>query len=188
MTIFVISSGAESATAPIPNDAVIATTLEANAALRAVVRRDTSEGYVTFLRGHGNILKRLLLQVCGLNLGLLMRQLTGFGTPRGLQGRAYALVEDLVLVLRRFWGLVSRPAVPMPGNWAESSSAHPMTPFHSHLLPGLQEGSSATACQARTVGARAGSDGTSIAVSGSPRIYSRYRPDLLELAVTCREC
>ena len=28
------------------------------------------------LRGHGNILKRLLLQVCGLNLGLLMRQLT----------------------------------------------------------------------------------------------------------------
>ena len=25
----------------------------------------------------------------------------------------------------RFWGLVSRPAVPMPGNWAESSSTHP---------------------------------------------------------------
>ena len=36
------------------------------------------------LRGHGNILKRLLLQVCGLNLGLLMRQLLGVGTPRGL--------------------------------------------------------------------------------------------------------
>ena len=31
------------------------------------------------LRGHGNILKRVLLQVCGLNLGLLMRQLTGCG-------------------------------------------------------------------------------------------------------------
>ena len=109
-------------------------------------------------------------------------------TPRGLQGRAYALVDALLLALRRFWGLVSRPAVLMPGNWAESSSTHPMTPFHSHNLPGLQEGSSATACQARTVGAHAGSDCTSIAVSGSPRIYSLYRPDLLELAVAYPEC
>ena len=98
------------------------------------------------LRGHGNILKRLLLQVCGLNLGLLMRQLLGVGTPRGLQGRAYALVDALLLALRRFWGLVSRPAALMPGNWAQSSSTHPMTPLHFHILPGLQEGSSATAC------------------------------------------
>ena len=40
------------------------------------------------LRGHPNILKRLLVQVCGVNLGLLMRHLTGVGTPRSLQGRA----------------------------------------------------------------------------------------------------
>ena len=40
------------------------------------------------LRGHPNILKRLLVHVCGFNLGLLMRQLTGVGTPRSLQGRA----------------------------------------------------------------------------------------------------
>ena len=33
------------------------------------------------LRGHSNILKRLLVHVCGFNLGLLMRQLTGVGTP-----------------------------------------------------------------------------------------------------------
>ena len=39
------------------------------------------------LRGHPNILKRLLVHVCGFNLGLLMRQLTGVGTPRSLQGR-----------------------------------------------------------------------------------------------------
>ena len=45
------------------------------------------------LRGHPNILKRLLVQVCGANLGLLMRHLTGVGTPRSLQGRAR----------RRFW-------------------------------------------------------------------------------------
>ena len=59
------------------------------------------------LRGHGNILKRLLLQVCGLNLGLLMRQLLGVGTPRRLQGRASALVDALRLALRRFRSLVS---------------------------------------------------------------------------------
>ena len=40
------------------------------------------------LRGRPNILKRLLVHVAGLNLGLLLRQLIGVGTPRGLQGRA----------------------------------------------------------------------------------------------------
>lgn len=37
------------------------------------------------LRHHANILKRLLVHVAGLNLGLLMRKLTGAGTPRGLR-------------------------------------------------------------------------------------------------------
>lgn len=40
----------------------------------------------TFLRGHMNILKRLLVHVGGFNLGLLIRTLFGVGTPRGLQG------------------------------------------------------------------------------------------------------
>src|SRR5581483_10647063 len=38
------------------------------------------------IRGHGNILKRLLIHACALNLGLLMRAMCGVGTPRGLQG------------------------------------------------------------------------------------------------------
>lgn len=38
------------------------------------------------LRGHDNILKRLLVHVAALNLGLLMRTVCGVGTPRGLQG------------------------------------------------------------------------------------------------------
>jgi transposase len=37
-----------------------------------------------FLRGHENIRKRLSIHIGGLNLGLLMRQLIGVGTPRGL--------------------------------------------------------------------------------------------------------
>jgi transposase len=36
------------------------------------------------LRGHTNILKRLLIHTGGFNLGLLMRRLIGVGTPRGL--------------------------------------------------------------------------------------------------------
>jgi transposase len=39
------------------------------------------------LRGHPNILKRLIVHAGAFNLGLLMRQVFGCGTPRGLQGR-----------------------------------------------------------------------------------------------------
>ena len=55
-----------------------------------------------YLRGHPNILKRLLVHVAGLNLGLLLRQMIGVGTPRGLQGRAAAGVWALI---GRFVGL-----------------------------------------------------------------------------------
>ena len=64
------------------------------------------------LRGHPNILKRLLVQVAGCNLGLLLRQMIGVGTPRTLQGRPAALfravfgrLRDLWDVLRRSWAL-----------------------------------------------------------------------------------
>ena len=40
----------------------------------------------THLRGHTNILKRLLIHAAGFNLGLVMRTSLGVGTPRGLQG------------------------------------------------------------------------------------------------------
>ena len=52
----------------------------------------------THLRGHGNILKRLLVHVAACNLGLWMRTLTGIGTPRGLQGRL-AAVQALCFAL-----------------------------------------------------------------------------------------
>jgi len=44
----------------------------------------------THLRGHQNILKRLLVHAGAFNLGLLMRKAFGRGTPRGLQGRQFA--------------------------------------------------------------------------------------------------
>jgi transposase len=43
------------------------------------------------LRGRENILKRYCVHVAGFNLSLVMRQLIGFGTPRGLQGRLVAI-------------------------------------------------------------------------------------------------
>ena len=48
-----------------------------------------------YLRGHQNILKRVLLHAAAMNLGLLMRTLFGVGTPRGLQGRVAALFAVL---------------------------------------------------------------------------------------------
>jgi len=43
------------------------------------------------VRGHENVLKRLLVHAGAFNLGLLMRMLFGIGPPRGLQGRLAAL-------------------------------------------------------------------------------------------------
>jgi transposase len=60
----------------------------------------------THLRGHENILKRLLLHSGGFNLGLLMRQAFGVGTPRGLQGRLRAL---LALLTHLWHGLTAVP-------------------------------------------------------------------------------
>jgi transposase len=47
----------------------------------------------THLRGHQNILKRYLVHVAAFNLGLVMRAMLGFGTPRGLHGRLGAALD-----------------------------------------------------------------------------------------------
>jgi transposase len=59
---------------------------------------DTGGMRRTHLRGHSNILKRLLIHAGGFNLGLVMRHLIGVGTPRGLQGRLGVIIA-LVFVL-----------------------------------------------------------------------------------------
>jgi transposase len=60
------------------------------------------------LRGHANILKRLLIHIGGFNLGLLMRQLVGVGTPRGLQGRLSAVLGTLLSLIRLLRERVTR--------------------------------------------------------------------------------
>ena len=57
------------------------------------------------VRRRENVLKRLLIQVSAFNLGMLMRQSLGVGTPRGLQGRICALMLLIFSLLKRLQGL-----------------------------------------------------------------------------------
>jgi transposase len=78
------------------------------------------------LRGHGNILKRLLIHVGALNLGLLMRQLIGKGTPRGLQGLAAALTELLIAwlsLLQAAPGRLNTARPKLAGCWPQPQPA-----------------------------------------------------------------
>ena len=64
-----------------------------------------------YLRRHGNIRKRLLIHACGYNLGVLMRAVTGIGTPRSLQGQGRHLAGPLDLPIpvleSAVWGVLS---------------------------------------------------------------------------------
>ena len=64
----------------------------------------------THLRGHTNILKRLLVHAGGFNLGLVMRHLIGSGTPRGLKDRfvtVIAMLSSLTGVTCRWFVTIS---------------------------------------------------------------------------------
>ena len=56
-----------------------------------------------WVRGHENVRKRVLIQATGCNLGLLLRRLTGVGTPRSLQGRALSAICGLIGRLTALW-------------------------------------------------------------------------------------
>ncbi|HET8924852.1 MAG TPA: hypothetical protein VFN26_17870, partial [Candidatus Acidoferrum sp.] len=57
----------------------------------------------THLRGHKNILKRLLIHVGAFNLSLIFRSLLGAGTPRELRNRLATLFQQLFCLLGRLW-------------------------------------------------------------------------------------
>ena len=71
------------------------------------------------LRGHQNILKRVLVHASAFNLGVLMRQTFGRGTPRGFQGRRSGrrpleialgtLIERIRTDITRVWWLSPPP-------------------------------------------------------------------------------
>ena len=58
----------------------------------------------TWLRGRANILKRYLVHVAAFNLGILMRQILGAGTPKGvsaLKGLLQGLLDFLIWLVKR---------------------------------------------------------------------------------------
>lgn len=75
---------------------------------------DTGGMRRTHLKKHDNILKRLLIHVAGFNLSLILRQLLGLGTARGLQGLA-ALVLGLWGRFRTVIRLSVSPAALLDG-------------------------------------------------------------------------
>jgi transposase len=69
---------------------------------------DTGGMRRTHLRGHQNILKRLLLHVGAFNLSLIFRRLLGSGTPREWRNRHTSLLFALLLLLRAYAASKSR--------------------------------------------------------------------------------
>jgi transposase len=65
-----------------------------------------------YLRGRTNNRKRLQILASGLNLGLLMRQLIGVGTPRGRQGRVAAVLVALLTLIRTLSDAITCPRSP----------------------------------------------------------------------------
>ena len=84
----------------------------------------------THLRGHANILKRLLVHVGGFNLGLLMRTVFGVGTPRSLRGQLAVLIGVVVAL----WGARHDLWSPRDTRFADHEAM--FTPYrHLELLP-----------------------------------------------------
>ena len=92
----------------------------------------------THLRGHTNILKRLLIHAGAFNLGLIMRQLIGVGTPRGLQGRRPAAIATLWILL----GSVRRCLVAIGASVRRMRGWYPSAPT---IFPSVNS-SAATTC------------------------------------------
>ena len=79
----------------------------------------------THLRGHRNILKRLLLHVAAFNLSLILRREAGVGTPRGLQdlrNRLFFCFRVVWMFLRSHCGKLGFAA----GNFCRQISDSPV--------------------------------------------------------------
>jgi transposase len=85
----------------------------------------------THLRGHANILKRLLVHASGFNLGLFMRTLTGIGTPRSLQGHAAAALA----LCGAFLGLIADHLAAWRPRWDDP--LRPFAPDHRYAFPAI---------------------------------------------------
>ncbi len=77
----------------------------------------------THLRGHRNILKRLLVHAGAFNLGLLMRKLIGVGKPRCLQGRWSCLLDLFRRAMALLYAFLERFAASLRSACPRSGAA-----------------------------------------------------------------
>ena len=103
----------------------------------------------THLRGHENILKRLLVHVAAFDLGILMRWLLGAGTPRelaskirGVLGMFLRLYGSICLYVRRVSDLRHEDRVIL----RESSHTVPFTNRRATLLGPRRKRPFSTGC------------------------------------------
>jgi transposase len=95
----------------------------------------------THLRFHDNIIKRLLIHAGAFNLSLIMRKLSGYGTPRGLQGRHLTILLSLPVVVRALRRIASSQLRPSASYTVTSCAI--VTPFRI-LDPCLNSGLAAS--------------------------------------------
>lgn len=94
------------------------------------VERSMAHNYETgglrriHLRGHGNILKRVLVHVAGFNLGLVMQKVAGYGKPRSLQGRFLRLFAFTLAAIQAL----------LPPSNSSFQSAQPHVPARPRLF------------------------------------------------------
>ena len=88
-----------------------------------------------YVRGKANVQKKLLLQAAACNLALILRQMLGAGTPRGLQDR---LVELFWTLFR----IVTHGKVRMEG---QTGLSHPEGRTHSSAPTGRHS----TSCRSK---------------------------------------
>jgi transposase len=81
------------------------------------------------LRGHTNILKRLLVHVSGFNLGLFMRTLFGIGTPRSLQGHLMAVLTNVGTLLTHAIVYWRAHETPSPDPWPVFTKRYRFAPL-----------------------------------------------------------
>jgi len=86
------------------------------------------------VRGHDEILKRMLVHAAALNLSLIMRSRCGYGTPRGLQGLTTAAAALKAAAARGLHAICSQtacllgPASPQPAPRTPNSAHHATRP------------------------------------------------------------
>ena len=93
----------------------------------------------THLRGHNNILKRVLVHAGAFNLGLLIRSMLGVDTPRGLQGRLAAVMTTVLMLIA-----VTRRWAAMPSLRRVWTAMRDLVPSNTTLIVNSSAGATCT--------------------------------------------